>query len=269
MKILLIVALAGLAHAGQGLYLPNRYAALPYAGYRMERIRDAVTGRWSLRLSAPRGGSMEFTAGGDSAPKDAGYVSLGLRNLLGGPSRQMVGLVRTGGAHCCHYYWIVDAGDSARVLFDSRDYDRYEPREMESVEDLDGDGALELIFRHAQPGWHPSATINRPAPVQIFRFDRTSYRYLPANNELIYRATRELPALLQTIRRGPDPNGAAPAEEQRGHVLEAALILVYTEHWAEAKSLFRRYYKPAEWKEFEQDVIADPFYRLQLVRRRK
>lgn len=240
--------------AADALNLSNRYDNLSYAGYRLQRVKGESGVHWRLRLHRPGQTPLDYDEFSPILPR---YVSLGLRNLIGGDSRQLAGMIWTGGAHCCSYYWIVDVSESARVIFDSRRYQYDELQPVESVEDVDGDGAMELLFRNLLRGWHAAAFSNWPAPLQIFRFDRNQYAYVPANHLLASRATRDLPRLMNSVRLQTRPDDI---ERHNQQVFEAALTLIYASRGDEAESLIRKYSK-LDWKEFLANLGRDPFYR--------
>jgi hypothetical protein len=195
---LLLVAVVG----ADPLRLSKNYNSLPYRGFSLEKVRNETNGSWGLRLSQPSDDPLEFNLGNSHLPSVPSHIELGIRNLLGGSSRQLVGRIWTGGAHCCVYYWIIDISSSAQVIFDSRRYDGDELQAVESTEDLDGDGIAELTFRNWLRGWRAAAFAHWPAPVQIFMFDMVERQYRPANHEFPTRNTRGLAPILERSALG-------------------------------------------------------------------
>lgn len=151
-------------------------------------------------------------------------TDFGLFPLLGGDSKQLIvsQTIPRGGRH-----WVVSLSPEFRVLFDSGDYGV--GREEFNVIDVDKDGAYEILLPVTAFYAYSDVitTGNTPLPEILFKYDRATRKYLPANqmfqsyalrgigqkiaaldssNELLYRA-RVMDIVLQYVYAGRERDG--------------------------------------------------------------
>jgi hypothetical protein len=163
--------------------------ALDYNGYSILKLQKKVGYQYHTSVpSKPDLIDVFYTGlkkdGRMVAEFDGFYYGIGNSNdfglfpVLGGKTKQ---LLITQAAPRSGRHWIVDLASPFRVLFDSYDY--HVGREDFTLKDIDGDGVYELFF--ADPSFDMKfagmTTAETPLPCAIFKYDKQTRKYLPAN----------------------------------------------------------------------------------------
>lgn len=215
----------------------------------MTRVQDS-SGTWYAQITKSDGETLDFRLD-KQPPAFKHQISFGIRDLLRGESRQFIAKFAGGGPECHSCYWMVDISDQARTVFDGT---RYRLRPLQSVEDLDGNGTSELVFRAERRAAVAGPLSEQPAPVAIFSYSEDARRFIPANHLFRKHALADLRALTRKVLRLRDSSA------REGDVLEAALTLMYAGWETEARTFLRRHGRHTSWAEFEELLTSDRFY---------
>ena len=159
-------------------------------------------------------------------------INIGLFPLLGGKAKQLIisqTLPRTG------RHWIVELTPNPKVLFDSEDYEV--GREEIWAVDLDGDGVYEIgsYVTSFYGAFNQLSVMATPLPEMVFKYDKRSGRYLPANHR--YRDY-----LLKDIETGISSLPTAAGEQYLASRLNVLLRLLYAGKEKEGWEFFDKAY---------------------------
>lgn len=198
-------------------------------------------------------------------------TDFGLCSLLGGQSKQLLvsKTIPRSGRH-----WIVDLTSDARVLFDSYDYNL--GREEVFLMDVDKDGVSEIgLLLTAFWGFASlSPSQHEVLPMIVFKYDRRSRKYLPANP--VYSG--ELHGIAEeasAVDPGEQPGASIPIE-YLGKRLGIFLRYVYGGKREEGWTFFNKTYNLGDKNEMkakikrrlEREPIYKFIYRHQLKSQR-
>ena len=213
---------------------------LIYLGYEITRSAKPGADSWTITIKK-NGKTLERFESGSTMSKD--WVKLGLFNFLGGQRKQLVVEGYSGGAHCCWEYRMIDLSPTYRVLYDSNDWDV--GYGLDPV-DLDKDGVFEftqgiMTFDY----FYVLSHARSPFPSAIFKYDKKSGKYLPANrlfpDEVSKNLTKDLAEVMrlsQNIR-----SNVYEYEEYVAATLSAFLKYVYAGREPQAWTFFDAEYK--------------------------
>lgn len=133
------------------------------------------------------------------------HTRIGLVSLLGKRTNQLIIQQYSGGAHCCLSWRIYDLYPKFRLIFDSDQYPIGDAMEDAELIDLDRDGQLEFAHQSNQFAYFDDACFTcLLLPDVVFRFDRRTQRYLPANHIFKKYALRQVPFDLERLRSSED-----------------------------------------------------------------
>jgi len=113
-----------------------------YRGYNILKTHDTTDSAedvYSLIIS--RNDSIKFRT--KVGVEDSSRVSYVIYPLIPNGRKQIIIEEHTGGAHCCHLYWILDLGDTIRILYHSNENET-EIGALMWVFDYDNDGYFEF-----------------------------------------------------------------------------------------------------------------------------
>jgi hypothetical protein len=213
---------------------------LVYQRYEITRSAKTDADSWTITIKK-NGKTVERVETGATMSKD--WAKMGLFNFLGGRRKQLIVEGYSGGAHCCWEYRIIDLSPTYRVIYDSNDWDvGYSLMPV----DLDKDGVFEftqsvMTFDY----FYVLSHARSPFPNAIFKYDKKSRKYLPANrlfaDEVAQNLTKELAEvarLSQNIR-----SNVYGYEEFVAATLSAFLKYVYAGRKTQAWAFFDAEYK--------------------------
>jgi hypothetical protein len=237
---------------------------LSYQGYDVERTSDAA-GRQSFATIRKKGRVIATLRNGGLGKESTRF---GLFSLLGDPSKQLVILQYTGGAHCCWTYKIYDFHPQLHLIFDDEDYGLdylgYEllPR------DIDDDGKFELTQAVMTFDYFHMSHASSVFPVAVFSYNEKSRSYVPANQRFSAYVLQDMEKDLNALERASrDVNAedAKPREQYLSAVLRVLLKRIYAGDEAEAWKFFNTEYRLSDKIELKNDIRKalrhDPIYR--------
>jgi hypothetical protein len=233
--------LAQLPASGQSLErVFTKRDRLVYHGYEITRSAKPGAESWTITIKK-NGKTVERFEIGDTWSKD--WARIGLFNFLGGRRKQLIVEEYTGGMHCCWQYRIIDLSPTYRVLYDSNDWDVGYP--LKPV-DLNKDGVFEFTQSVMAFDNFYLSHARSPFPDAIFKYDKKSGEYLPANPLFPGKVTKNLKADLVEVARlsrnlySTDVYGH---EEYVAATLRAFLKRVYAGRETQAWAFFDAEYK--------------------------
>jgi len=151
--------------------------------------------------------------------------------------RELMVVEWTGGAHCCHYLYII-ALEEAPFLIQKIDL---EHSELPDFEDLDGDGVVEIVMKDWTFAYWKASYALSPAPIVILKFDGRKWTYAPSLNKrngsfLLESRKREIKRHFKHVMRDA---AFGDREDTGAPVLlwDGLLTLIYSGQSREARSL--------------------------------
>jgi hypothetical protein len=152
-----------------------------YNGYNIVKTHDiSHSGEDVYSLIISRNNSIKFRTSG---VEDSNRVSYALYPLVPNGRKQIIIEEHTGGAHCCHLYWILDLGDTIRILYKSNE------NETEI-------GALMWIFDYGNDEYYEFSQYlnsfhyfdklsgaNSPGAVAVYKYSKALGIYVLANSD--------------------------------------------------------------------------------------
>ena len=228
--------------------------------YRDVRAPDAPGGRAEVAYAAlERGGKAvrSFDAGVYSGfGNSAGF---GLFPFLGGGEKQ---LVVSQDAPRAGAQWVVSLSPRPRVIYDGPAFGAGREADDVLVEDLDGDGAYEILapvcafYGFRDWALDPAGT---PLPPAVFKYDAKAGKYLPANRLFRARLLKDVEAAKSKVR-GPGAPGPHLSD-----VLSVVLTYVYAGDERAAWEFYDAAYglpdKAAVKRDVKGVLRAEPVYR--------
>lgn len=237
---------------------------LSYQGYDVERSADA-SGYQSFATIKKNGRIIATLANGGLGKESTRF---GLFSLLGGPSKQLVILQYTGGAHCCWTYTIYDFHPNLHVIFDDENYGvEYLGYEL-SPRDIDGDGKFELIQSVMTFDYFHMSHASSVFPAAVFSYSEKSRSYVPANQRFAAYVLKDIEddlKGLESASRDVNPEDIQNKEEYLSAVLKVLLKRIYAGDEADAWKFFDKEYRFSDKNELKSDIRLalryDPIYR--------
>lgn len=229
---------------------------LLYKGFLIRRTEiPAKSGSSAYGLEISRNGNLYYRHSETVAQKE--FIEMGLAALLGDDNKQLIIQQFTGGTHCCWNSWVLDIGDSVRILFRSKDYAElgYEMGFM----DMNEDGVVEitqtiLLF----DSFDRLDFSQSPFPTAYFEYSNARRRYELAKTlssiflaERIDEMTQNLDNLKNTRRLHTDSNATG---DYFAHVLAVTLEYVYAGQLEKGWIFFDQWYTHADKSEMKRKI---------------
>lgn len=131
---------------------------------------------------------------------------MGLAPLLGGKSMQLIVQQSSEGAHCCLSWRIYDLYPAFRLIFDSDKYFIGDGWGERRFEDIDKDGACELIHSTDQFAYFDGLCFAcSPLPTIVYKYDTSAGRYYPANPQFRGFLLRGMSEWLKKLKKSDGP----------------------------------------------------------------
>lgn len=153
-----------------------------YNGYNIVKthdIADSSENVYSLIIS--RNNSVKFRT--KIGVDDSSRVNYVLYPLIPNGRKQIIIEEHTGGAHCCHLYWILDLGDTIRILYHSNENET-EIGALMWIFDYDNDGYYEFSqYLNSFHYFDKLSGANSPGAVAVYKYSKKLGIYVLANSD--------------------------------------------------------------------------------------
>ncbi len=192
-----------------------------------------------------------------------GSTQIGLFPFLGKKTLQLIVQQNSGGAHCCRFWKIYDLFPQPRLIFDSTPYPIADAWEEKKIIDLNKDGIFELIHADDQFAYFDGLTFTgSPLPTVIFKYNKMSKRYIPANSSFSWYIHKELANLRNWYQEQEKNNGFINAAS---YVLDFMLPDLFLGRKKQAWGFFESNYAPSDKKRMKRLITerlkTDGIYR--------
>lgn len=194
-------------------------------------------------------------------------IKVEFRSLLAKLTKQLVLVEYSGGAHCCYQYQIFDLYPRFREIFNSEAFPVFDYMTDLEFKDLDGDGVFELVDDINTFASYQSVFSGSVMPEMVFKFDRRTAKYRPANEQFKSYVLRGVAEEIRDLqqennkRQNKDPGFDGTSYEHKA--LDVLLKYVYAGEERRGWRFFEQNYQTGfyDTRDIKSMLAQDGAYR--------